>query len=252
MSMTIHMCPSARRGCVRDTGVRRAGHARHPVLRTRPKAILFDMDGVIVDSMPYHFISWYEALRPYDVSVKPLDVYQREGEKWDKALRALWKPSGKPLSRATMRAITDDKNAIFKKYFKRAIFHCVEEILPCLRRQGYTLALVTGTTHGEMLHILPRALREQFTVIVTGDMIRRGKPFPDPYLKAAQQFGLTSDECVVVENAPYGIRAAKAAGMFCIALTTSLPAAYLAGADVVLDAIRDIARVFPPCLLRHK
>ncbi|MEI8217520.1 MAG: HAD family phosphatase [Elusimicrobiota bacterium] len=217
---------------------------RHAIPR-KPRAILFDMDGVIVDSMPYHFISWYEALRPYDVSVKCFDVYQREGEQWDKALRALWRPSRRPLTRALIQDIFKAKDTIFRKYFKRTIFHAVEEILPRLRRQGYPLALVTGTTHKEMLRILPPSLRNLFSVIVTGDMVKRGKPFPDPYLKAAKQLQLNPCDCIVVENAPFGIRAAKAAGMFCIALTTSLPSEYLSQADIIIDDIKEITHIFP-------
>ncbi|MGA2090756.1 MAG: HAD family phosphatase [Endomicrobiales bacterium] len=219
---------------------------RHALPR-KPEAILFDMDGVIVDSMPYHFISWYEALRPYDVSVTCFDVYKREGENWEKALRALWRPSGRPLTPAIAQDILKAKNALFKQYFKRTIFHCVEDILPCLHSQGYKLALVTGTTHKEMLSILPAALRNLFSTIVTGDMVRRGKPFPDPYLAAAKKINLLPKQCVVVENAPYGIRAAKAAGMFCIALTTSLPAEYLVRADIVINTIKDITHIFPGC-----
>jgi beta-phosphoglucomutase len=223
---------------------RRRTFSRHP------KAILFDMDGVIVDSMPYHFISWYEALRPYDISVKCFDVYQREGEQWAKALRELWRPSGKPLTLRITREVFKAKDRIFRKYFKRSIFHSVEEILPCLRRQGYMLGLVTGTTRKEMVRILPAKLRNLFSSIVTGDAVKRGKPFPDPYLKAAKELNLTAEDCVVVENAPYGIRAAKAARMFCIALTTSLPSDYLSQADIIIDDIKEITHIFPTCKSR--
>ena len=101
---------------------------RHAIPR-KPRAILFDMDGVIVDSMPYHFISWYEALRPYDVSVKCFDVYQREGEQWDKALRALWRPSRRPLTRALIQTYLKQKilyleNISSERFFMRSKRYC--------------------------------------------------------------------------------------------------------------------------------
>ena len=73
--------------------------------------------------------------------------------------------------------------------------------------------------------------------------MKRGKPHPEPYLKCAKSIGLKPFQCVVIENAPFGIESAKKAGMFCIALTTSLPKAYLKEADIVADNLSDIAGI---------
>ena len=71
-------------------------------------------------------------------------------------------------------------------------------------------------------------------------MIKRGKPYPDSYLTAAKQLEVKPKECVVIENAPYGIKAAKAAKMFCVAVTTSLPKQYLKQADIICKKISEI------------
>jgi beta-phosphoglucomutase len=73
--------------------------------------------------------------------------------------------------------------------------------------------------------------------------VKRGKPHPEPYIKCAKLLGLKPSECVVIENAPFGIESAKKAGMFCIALTTSLPKAYLRKADIIADNLIDIAGI---------
>jgi beta-phosphoglucomutase len=210
------------------------------LLKDKPKAIIFDMDGVIVDSMPYHFLAWYEALRPYGVRVSCFEVYSREGEKWDKSLSDFLRMGGLEPTPRLMRTVFAARQKIFRKYFKRFIFKGVEEFLRCLKYKGYCLGLVTGTPHAQVMRILPVSIRSLFACIVTGDQVKRGKPCPEPYLKAKTLLKLPAHECVVVENAPYGIESAKRAGMFCIALTTSLPAGYLSKADRIVDRLEQI------------
>jgi beta-phosphoglucomutase len=203
-------------------------------------AVIFDMDGVIIDSMPYHFIAWYEALRKAGVQVRCIDIYLKEGEKWEITLQELLKKEGISPARVDIRKIFDDRRKIFRKYFKRFIFNGAEEFIESLKTDGYRLALVTGTNQREMQRILPISLQRQFEVIVTGDQVPRGKPYPDPYHLAAQLLEIPPENCLVIENAPYGIQAAKSAGMRCIAITTSLPKEYLNKADIIVDRLTDI------------
>ena len=206
----------------------------------KPKAILFDMDGVIVDSMPYHFLAWYEALRPYGVRVSCFEVYSREGERWDKSLSDFLRMGGIKPTPAIMEEVFSLRQKLFGKYFKRFIFKGAEDFLLCLAHKGYRLGLVTGTPEAQVSGILPASVRKLFDCVVTGDTVRHGKPHPEPYLKAARLMGLRVHECLVVENAPYGIESARAAGMFCIAITTSLPRGYLSRADLIVDNLEDI------------
>lgn len=209
----------------------------------KPKAILFDMDGVIVDSMPYHYLAWYESLRPLGVRVSILDVYLREGERWDKSVRDFIRQAGFKPSARNMNRIFKLRQKIFRHYFKRTIFEGAERFLRCLKNNGYALGLVTGTPMIEVKKILPPGLKRIFNVLVTGEMVKLGKPHPAPYLKAAELLGLKSKECLVVENAPLGIASAKKAGMFCIAVTTSLPKEYLKKADIVVDRLEKITGI---------
>jgi beta-phosphoglucomutase len=209
-------------------------------LKEKPLAIMFDMDGVIVDSMPYHFLAWYEALRPYGVRVSCFEVYSREGERWNKSLADFLRMGNLQPAPGLMREIFALRQKIFKKYFKRFIFKGAEEFLRCLKAKGYRLALVTGTPYAQVVRILPLSLRRLFECIVTSDKLRYGKPHPQPYLKAARLLKLPVHACMVIENAPYGIEAAKRAGMFCVAITTSLPAGYLSKADLIVDRLEEI------------
>ena len=212
-------------------------------IRIKPKAIIFDMDGVIVDSMPYHLLAWHEALRPLGIRVSCFDVYAREGERWDKSLRDFLRQAKIRPTNAVLKKIFLRRKKIFSKYFKRFIFKGTEEFLRCLKKQGYLLGLVTGTPTAEIKRILPKKLKDLFNCVVAGDMVKNGKPHPEPYLKAAQNLSLSPKECIVVENAPLGIESAKRAGMFCLAITTSLPREYLKAADIVVNALEEITGV---------
>jgi beta-phosphoglucomutase len=210
-------------------------HLKHPL-----SGIIFDMDGVIVDSMPYHFLAWYEALRPLGVRVSCFDVFLREGERWEKSLCDFLKRAGIKPTSSLLKKIFTYRQKIFRSYFKRVLFRGVEDFLIYLKEEGYLLGLVTGTPKMEIEDILPGRIQKLFHSLVAGDQVRLGKPSPQPYLKALKLLGLSSRECVVVENAPLGIKSAKRAGLSCIALTSSLPPEYLTAADIVVDKLEDI------------
>ena len=207
------------------------------------KAVIFDMDGVIVDSMPYHFLAWYEALRPLGVRLSCFDVYIKEGERWEKSMKDFLVRAKIKASGSTLKKVFRVRQKIFRSYFKRLIFEGVKEFLSCLKQKGYLLGLVTGTPMVELKDILPKSIKVLFDSVITGDLVKNGKPHPEPYLKSARTLGIKPKECIVVENAPLGINSAKRAGMFCVALTTSLPKDYLKKADIVVDRLEEISGI---------
>lgn len=212
-------------------------------LKFKPRAVIFDMDGVIIDSMPYHFLAWYEALRPLGLRVSCFDVYSKEGENWEKTLRDLLKKAKLRFSRELLRKVFLRRQIIFKRYFKRFIFKGAEDFLICLKKEGYLLGLVTGSPLEEVKKILPLRIRLLFNAIVAGNQVKKGKPHPEPYLECARLVALKPKECLVVENAPFGIESAKKAGMFCVAVTTSLPKEYLSKADIIADNLSDLSGI---------
>lgn len=213
-------------------------------LKSSPRAIIFDMDGVVVDSMPYHFIAWYEALRPWGVRVSSFEVYSKEGERWDKTLRNLLSRTKIKPTKAVLGKIFLSRKRIFRKYFKRFIFKGAEELIQSLDKKGYLLGLVTGTPDKEIKRILPRDIRKLFDCVIAGNEVKNGKPHPEPYLRAASALGVKPCQCVVIENAPFGIESAKRAGMVCIGITTSLPQEYLKGADILVNSLEEISGIF--------
>ena len=208
------------------------------------KAVLFDMDGIIVDTMPYHFISWFEVLKHYGVRVSPMTVFEMEGAKWAAVIELAYRQSGKKLYAGAADKIRFEREKIFKKYFSRYIFNGMPKLLKLLKRQGVLIGIVSGSSLKEAKRFLPKNLYGLFDVIVPGDMIKRSKPYPDPYLAASKKLGVTPKECLVIENAPYGIESAKAANMNCIAVATSLAKDKLSQADRVFNTHKELYEYF--------
>ncbi|MEW6381933.1 MAG: HAD family phosphatase [bacterium] len=204
------------------------------------RAVLFDMDGVIVHTMPDHFRAWQEILRSIGIQVDKLEIYAREGEPGMVTLSELLAKYGKQLPLEEKQHLVQQKESLFKKIASPSLFSGVEDLIQEIKKRGYRLALVTGTSQNEVDSILPARLSSLFEVIITGDRVRRGKPAPDPYLAALEKLNIRPHEALVIENAPYGIQAAKGAGLLCIAVTTSLPREYLQQADVILDSVQEV------------
>jgi beta-phosphoglucomutase len=112
-----------------------------------------------------------------------------------------------------------------------------------VKDSGFKVALVTACALKNMQYSLNREQQAHFDFIITGDEVLRAKPFPDPYIAAARQLDLDPSECIVVENAPLGIEAAKSAGMYCIAIETTLGKEYLASADCILASVLEVPAV---------
>lgn len=205
-------------------------------------AVIFDMDGVITHTMPDHHRAWREVLATYDVHVTHHDIYSREGQPGDEALIEIYEKYNVSYQPEDIPRVLAEKEAHFKQNVRQRFVRGARSLVKRLHADGFRLALVTGTARHELATILPSHLAQMFDVIVTGDDVRRGKPDPEPFLRALKELGIGPESAVVIENAPYGIRAAKAAGIRCLALETSLSRTYLEEADAVYATVNDLTR----------
>lgn len=205
-------------------------------LPDRPASgLLFDMDGVVVDSMPMHLRTWHQALASLGVEVTAQDLYPLEGVPTERTAQLLTERLlGAPCSEGEARQLAECKRELFRRDFEPALMGGMGPLLHDLHGRGYRLGLVTGSARQVADEVLgPTGMAGLFETMVTGDEVTQGKPAPEPYQRAARRLGLTPRECLVVENAPLGIQAARTAGMRCVALETTLPAEQLlaAGAE---------------------
>jgi beta-phosphoglucomutase len=200
------------------------------------QAVILDMDGVVLDSMPKHLHTWQETLVPFGARVTAADLYPLEGVPTERTAKLLTeKLLGEPCSDEEAQRLAAKKRALFDE-LEPAPVPGVLPLVYDLQGKGFRLALVTGSARSVVDGALrPAGVIDLFDVIVTGDQVAHGKPDPEPYRIAAERLNLTPGECLVIENAPLGIRSAKAAGMACVALATTLPPPQLttAGADLV-------------------
>ncbi len=200
--------------------------------------VIFDMDGVITDTMPYHFRAWKSVLACAGVGVSHEDIYKREGQKGIDSVREIFMEKGKMYTDAVGRQILQKKEKLFKRIFKRKFIAGSRAFIKKLKARGFRLALVTGTSRSEAQKLLPLDLWHCFDVTVCGCDVQNGKPHPEPYLKVLQKLHIKPGDAIVLENAPLGIRSAQSAGLGCLALETSLPRVFLKEADAVFSSFK--------------
>lgn len=201
------------------------------------KTFLFDMDGVLTDSMPCHFEAWRRIFEKFGIRVSRQEILKREGEKGLITLESLLGRQGLALRTEQLLGILEEKEEIFRSLASPALFPGALELVEELHDAGKHLALVTGTSTTEARANLPDRLLRCFQAVVTGDRVQKGKPDPEPYETALRLLRASRKTALVIENAPYGIRSAKSAGLRCVALATSLPVQYLQEAD---DIVKDL------------
>lgn len=209
----------------------------------RPQAVIFDMDGVITDTMGFHYKAWKKALVAYGIKVGHCDIYLREGQKGLDTALEMMQERNIDFSDDKAREILKLKEDIFKQISHPKLMRGAPELLADLKKEGYKMALVTGTARREVSHILPSKLLKLFDFTLTGNEVKAGKPDPEPYNRALEVLKLQPREAVVIENAPFGITSAKGAGIYCIAVCTYLEAKYLQDADLILKNLKEVDKV---------
>jgi len=210
--------------------------------------VIFDMDGVIVDGMPYHVKSWKEALSTIGMSASDLDIYLMEGMTGSETMEVFIKKSNISISDETADKVIKLKREIFNEIFTVTLMKGIENFLLELKDRQYKLALVTGTRLEVVNKVLQMGLENIFKVIVTGEMVNKGKPNPEPYMNAVDELNARKEDCIVIENAPAGITSAKGAGLTCFAVQTSLSEEYLQDADKIFQDIDEVSEFLLPSI----
>lgn len=198
------------------------------------QAVIFDFDGVLVDSMQHHVDAWQTVFREYGIELTPQEILEREGEKARLTTSSIARNHGIELNNDEVERLIRKKRKIYRANAKRRIRPLARVAVSECRRRGFKTAIVTGSVRDNLEWALAPEESALFDVIITADNVCHGKPHPEPYLSAAEKLGVSPQECLVIENAPLGIRSAKAAGMKCIAVTTTLSADHLCEADLIL------------------
>ena len=212
-----------------------------------PKAVLFDMDGVLYDSMPLHAIAWQESMKKFGIHMTTADAYATEGARGIDTIRLFVKQQqGKDISLEEAQRMYDEKTRLFHAMPEAPIFDGVFSIMEKIQRSGMTVNVVTGSGQRPLIERLLHDFRQYLDEnhITTAYDVKHGKPYPDPYLRGLRKAGnLQPNEGIVVENAPLGVRAGVSAGIFTVAINSGpLPDASLLdeGANVLYDTMTQL------------
>lgn len=220
------------------------------------KAVLFDMDGVLYDSMPAHAKSWQETMveRGY-TSTTPEEFYFHEGRIGSSTIDIITEREfGHKANEVEIQEIYARKSELFTQYNEGKIISGAKEIVEVVKSYGLKPVLVTGSGQPSLLDRLDTHFPGVFTAetMVTAFDVKHGKPDPEPYLMGLRKGGnLNPNQAIVIENAPLGIESAVGAGIFTIAVNTGpLPDSVLteAGASLVFDSMEKLVEAMPEIL----
>lgn len=219
---------------------------RNNFLKLTPKAVFFDMDGVLFDSMPNHSLAWVRAMNESGLPFTREEAYLAEGQPGTDTVNHVFrKIHGRDSTEEERVGIYTLKGKYFDKMGEPQPMPYSLEILKKLKERGYLLFVVTGSGHPTLIGKIQTYFPGIFDPenIITAFDVKRGKPHPDPYLKALNKADVEPWEAVVVENAPLGVKSSSTAKIYTIGVNTGpLDKSILTdnGADIVLDSVQEL------------
>ncbi len=216
------------------------------------KAVIFDFDGVIVDSEPLHYRAFQKVLKPFGLHFS-FDEYLEYYIGFDDrdAFKEAFRQEGRELSGGKLSELIGSKSMVFEEIVRKDIkpFPGAKGLVREVANHGIPMAIASGALRNEIELILKMlSLRAFFKVIVSADRVTRSKPDPETYKVAVEELkkdlGLESLEpelCVAIEDTPAGVQSAKGAGLRVIAVGHSYNLEDLADADCVVERLADLS-----------
>ncbi|KAA3658223.1 MAG: HAD family phosphatase [Calditrichaeota bacterium] len=199
------------------------------------KAVLFDFDGIILQSAGTHARIWKEILlNEFDLEIDARDIYLDEGRPTTDIALSIFKKYNLEISHEEAHRIAEKKQAAYFNAKTPDFYPEAPGVVEYLKEKGILTAVVTGTRRANIDRVLTPHIKGLFNDFITAERYTNGKPHPEPFLNGAKHLGVDPQESIVVENAPLGVRAAKAAGAHVIAVCTTLSAEDLHEADEIL------------------
>lgn len=224
---------------------------RNGVGKIELKAALIDMDGVLYDSMKNHTAAWFRMATELGIKCERDEFYLYEGMTGAATIDILFRRAyGHDATAEEAHALYAKKAQYFSEFGEPVMMPDADKMLGILRDNGVQRVLVTGSGQKSILDRLDRDYPGMFpeNKRVTALNVTHGKPNPEPYLKGMEFAGCKATECVVIENAPLGVKAGHASGAFTIGITTGpIPREEMvrSGADIVYSSMPEFAENLP-------
>lgn len=213
-----------------------------------PRVVLFDMDGVLYDSMPNHAIAWQESMAKYGIHMTADDAYATEGARGVDTIREMVRrQQHREIDEAEAQKMYDLKSQTFHNLPEAPIMPGILDLMRQIHASELQCGVVTGSGQRPLISRILKDFGDYVDEahITTAYDVTRGKPLPDPYLMGLHKAGdLAPWQAVVIENAPLGVRSGHAARIFTIAVNTGpLPNNELlaAGANLIFSSMTDFS-----------
>jgi HAD superfamily hydrolase (TIGR01509 family) len=203
------------------------------------EAIISDVDGVLVDSMPFHAHAWKTSFKEAGIDIEKEEIYILEGSNHRGIIEKIFEKQGMVPTEEDIEQIHERKKELFFKNQKACVFDGMDETFKSLQAK-FKLAVVSGSDRAIVETLMRKFYPKIFNTMIAGTDVEKGKPDPEPYLTAVERLAVQKDKCIVLENAPLGVEAAKNAGLFCIAVPTYVSADLLHKADIVVRDHREL------------
>lgn len=219
---------------------------KHGFGQFEPKAALFDMDGVLYDSMPNHAVAWQQSMASFNIHMTAHDAYATEGARGIDTIRHMvMQQKGEEITLERAQEMYDEKTRCFHALPEAPVMPGVVEVMRAMKARGWRIGVVTGSGQRPLINRLLSDFTEFLDEehIVTAYDVKRGKPAPDPYLMGMRKAGTLPWETIVIENAPLGVKAGVAAQAFTIAVNTgplSDETLLQAGADLLFPNMLEL------------
>lgn len=196
------------------------------------------MDGVIYDSMTHHAQSWTKAMESIGIIYPAYKSYLNEGRTSSGTIRLAYRNAfGAEAPEEIVQQVYHLKSTLMNQLPPARIFEGIEALIANLKKSNLKIMVVTGSKQAILIQRLTEDLGLESSNIISGQDVKNEKPHPEPYLMALEKSKTKPEEAIVIENAPLGIRSAKAAGLFTVAVNTGILEDELlseAGANIVL------------------
>jgi HAD superfamily hydrolase (TIGR01509 family) len=206
-----------------------------------PKAVLWDFDGVLVDTLPVHAEAWGGLLRTRGLAFRADRYYAACGRVPEEVASALVEGQMPTPGDEWLRAFVQEERTVFFGLLGERSIPLLDGVLlwlETLRSSGIAQAVASSTTRKIVQAVLPGlSVDGYFSAVVTNEDVAACKPAPDLFLEAAARLGFGSESCLVIEDSAHGVEAARAAGMKCLAVSGSVGAASLSGAQAVVNTL---------------
>ena len=215
-------------------------------MTTRPqdlvdaRAVIWDLDGVIADTAPYHLKAWQETFWEMGKEFTEEDFRHSFGLRNDAIIPKIL---GREMSRDEIERISCEKEAVFRRLIGNNVkpLPGVMELMKSLASAGFQMALASSTPRENIRLVIGALGIENYLKCVNAaEDVSRGKPDPEVFLLAAGGLGIEPRNCIVIEDAIAGVAAARNAGMRCLAVTTTHPRSSLKDADLVVDSLETV------------